>query len=56
MFGGCSIALTSLQAQQRALEIASNNVANANTAGSSREAPELTSLGSDVSNVLPVRR
>jgi len=47
-FGGLSIALTSLQAQQRALEIASNNIANASTAGYSREAPELTSLGSDV--------
>ncbi|MGO9873291.1 MAG: flagellar hook-associated protein FlgK [Acidimicrobiia bacterium] len=47
-FSGLGIALTSLQAQQRALQIASNNIANANTTGYSEEAPELTSLGSDV--------
>ena len=44
-FGGLSIALSSLQTQQRALEIAANNVANANTAGYTRQAPNMTTLG-----------
>ena len=38
-FGGLSIALSSLQTQQRALEIAANNVANANTAGTRAKPP-----------------
>jgi len=45
-FGGLSIALSSLQTQQRALEIAANNVANANTAGYTRQAADMTTLGS----------
>ena len=44
-FGGLSIALSSLQTQQRALEIAANNVANANTAGYTRQAADMTTLG-----------
>lgn len=44
-FGGLSIALSSLQTQQRALEIAANNVANANTTGYTRQAADMTSLG-----------
>ncbi len=44
-FGGLSIALSSLQSQQRALEIAANNVANANTAGYTRQAANMTTLG-----------
>ena len=44
-FGGLSIALSSLQAQQRALEIAANNVANANTPGYTRQAVDMTTLG-----------
>ena len=32
-FGGLSLALTSLQAQQRSVDVAAQNVANANTAG-----------------------
>ena len=44
-FGGLSIALSSLQTQQRALEIAANNVANANTAGYTRQAANMTTLG-----------
>ncbi len=45
-FGGLSIALSSLQAQQRALEIAANNVANASTAGYTRQAANMETLGS----------
>ena len=45
-FGGLSIALSSLQTQQRALEIAANNVANANTPGYTRQAADMTTLGS----------
>jgi flagellar hook-associated protein 1 len=45
-FGGLSIALSSLQTQQRALEIAANNVANANTAGYTRQTADMTTLGS----------
>ena len=44
-FGGLSIALSSLQAQQRALEIAANNVANASTAGYTRQAVNMKTLG-----------
>ena len=44
-FGGLSIALSSLQTQQRALEIAANNVANANTAGYTRQAPDMMTVG-----------
>ncbi len=44
-FGGLSIALSSLQTQQRALEIAANNVANAHTAGYTRQAVNMTTLG-----------
>ena len=44
-FGGLSIALSSLQTQQRALEIAANNVANASTAGYTRQAANMTTLG-----------
>ena len=44
-FGGLSIALSSLQAHQRALEIAANNVANANTPGYSRQAANMTTIG-----------
>jgi flagellar hook-associated protein 1 FlgK len=44
-FGGLSIALSSLQAQQQALEIAANNVANANTAGYTRQAANMTTIG-----------
>ena len=44
-FGGLSIALSSLQAQQRALEIAANNVANASTTGYTRQAADMTTLG-----------
>jgi len=45
-FGGLSIALSSLQAQQQALEIAANNVANASTPGYTRQAADMTTLGS----------
>jgi flagellar hook-associated protein 1 len=44
-FGGLQIALSSLQTQQRALEIAANNVANASTAGYSRQAANMTTVG-----------
>lgn len=49
-FGGLSIALSSLKTHQRALEIAANNVANdvANTAGYSRQAADMTTLGNGV--------
>jgi flagellar hook-associated protein 1 FlgK len=45
-FGGLSIALSSLEAQQRALEIAANNVANSSTPGYTRQAADMTTLGS----------
>jgi flagellar hook-associated protein 1 len=41
LFGTLSIALSGLSASQQALETTSNNVANANTPGYSREIPEL---------------
>ena len=41
LFGTLSIALTGLSASQQALETTSNNVANANTPGYSREVTEL---------------
>jgi flagellar hook-associated protein 1 len=41
LFGTLSIALSGLSASQQALETTSNNVANANTPGYSREVPEL---------------
>ena len=41
LFGTLSVALSGLQAQQGALEITANNVANANTPGYSRERPDL---------------
>ena len=44
-FGGLSIALSSLKTHQRALELAANNVANANTAGYTRQAADMTTLG-----------
>jgi flagellar hook-associated protein 1 FlgK len=47
-FGGLNIALSSLQTQQRALEIAANNVANAHTAGYSRQAANMTTVGGSV--------
>lgn len=47
-FGGLSIALSSLQTQQRALEIAANNVANASTPGYTRQAADMTTLGTTV--------
>jgi flagellar hook-associated protein 1 FlgK len=47
-FGALSIALSSLQTQQRALEIAANNVANANTPGYTRQSADMTTLGAQV--------
>src|SRR6185437_6441209 len=44
-FGGLNIALSSLQTQQRALEIAANNVANASTPGYTRQAANMTTVG-----------
>lgn len=41
LFGTLSVALSGLRAQQGALEITANNVANANTPGYSRERPDL---------------
>ena len=39
LFGTMSVALQSLLAQQGALEVVANNIANANTPGYSREVP-----------------
>ena len=44
-FGGLQIALTALQAQQRAIELSAQNVANANTPGYSRQAANLVNVG-----------
>lgn len=44
-FSGLSIALSALHAQQRAMEVAGHNVANANTAGYSRQRVDLAALG-----------
>ena len=42
LFGSLSIALSSLSVSQQAMATTSNNVANANTTGYSRERPVLT--------------
>jgi len=47
-FSGLSTALTSLYAQRRALEVASQNIANANTAGYSRQRVDLQAIGGPV--------
>jgi flagellar hook-associated protein 1 FlgK len=44
-FSGLRLALTSLEAQRRGLEVAAQNVANANTDGYSRQRIDLVSLG-----------
>jgi flagellar hook-associated protein 1 len=44
-FSGLRLALTALQAQQRAVNVAAQNVANANTAGYSRQAVNLVNIG-----------
>src|SRR5579871_1842843 len=52
LFGTLSVALSGLQAQQGALEITANNVANANTPGYSRERPDLVESNPVVSDSL----
>ena len=44
-FSGLRLALTALQAQQRGVNVAAQNVANANTAGYSRQAVNLVNIG-----------
>ncbi len=44
-FSGLRLALTALQAQQRSVQVAAQNVANANTAGYSRQAVNLVNIG-----------
>jgi flagellar hook-associated protein 1 FlgK len=44
-FSGLNTALSSLQAQRRGLELAAQNVANANTDGYSRQKLDLESIG-----------
>ncbi len=44
-FSSINTALTALEAQQRAVDVASQNVANANTPGYSREAVNLVNIG-----------
>jgi flagellar hook-associated protein FlgK len=44
-FAGLQVALTALQAQQRAVELAAQNVANANTPGYTRQAANMTNIG-----------
>lgn len=44
-FSGLSGALSSLQAQRRALELAGQNIANANTAGYTRQRVDMQALG-----------
>src|SRR5690242_20325391 len=45
-FSSLSIASTALQAQQRALEVAGQNVANANTEGYTRQRVRMSAVGS----------
>jgi flagellar hook-associated protein 1 FlgK len=45
-FSSLSIATTALQAQQRALEVAGQNVANANTEGYTRQRVQMSAVGS----------
>lgn len=45
-FSGLSTALTALTAQRQALEVAGQNIANANTVGYTRQRAELQSVGS----------
>jgi flagellar hook-associated protein 1 FlgK len=44
-FSGLRLALTALQAQQRAVNVAAQNVANANTPGYTRQAVNLVNIG-----------
>jgi flagellar hook-associated protein FlgK len=44
-FSGLRLALTALQAQQRSVEVAAQNVANANTPGYSRQTVNLVNVG-----------
>jgi len=44
-FAGLRLALTALQAQQRSVNVAAQNVANANTPGYTREAVNLVNIG-----------
>jgi flagellar hook-associated protein 1 len=44
-FSGLSVALSALQAQRRAMEVGGQNVANANTAGYTRQRAQLSPLG-----------
>lgn len=44
-FSGLSVALSALQAQRRALDVAGHNVANAGTAGYTRQRADLSALG-----------
>jgi flagellar hook-associated protein 1 FlgK len=44
-FAGLRLAATALQAQQRGVEVAAQNVADANTEGYSRQRVDLESLG-----------
>jgi flagellar hook-associated protein FlgK len=44
-FSGLRLALTALQAQQRSVDVAAQNVANANTPGYSRQAVDLVNIG-----------
>src|SRR5215210_2390262 len=48
-FSGLSTALSSLNTQRQALEIAGQNVANANTIGYTRQRADLTSVGPQTS-------
>jgi flagellar hook-associated protein FlgK len=51
-FSALQIALTALQAQQRAIELSSQNVANANTPGYSRQAANLVNIGAPATPAL----
>lgn len=51
-FGGLNIALSGLQVSQRGLQLAGQNVANANTDGYSRQALDLTSIAGPLAPAL----
>jgi flagellar hook-associated protein 1 FlgK len=51
-FAGLQIALSALQAQQRAIELSAQNVANANTPGYSRQVANLTNIGAPATPAL----
>ena len=51
-FSGLRLALTALQSQQRAVDLAAQNVANVNTPGYTRQAVNLVNIGAPATPAL----